>query len=473
MASIKKNFFYSSVLTTANYIFPLLTYPYVSRVLGVTNIGICNFVDSVINYFVLISLMGVGVYGIREVAACKGDRNQLDMVFSDIFMLNTIATTIALVLLLFVTFTVPQLAVHKHLMLIGALKLVFNYLLIEWLYKGLEEFKYITIRTLLVKVGYVISVFIFVRKSEDYTIYYLLMTLMIVINAIINSIYARRFVTLRLRGLGIRRFLKPFFIFGAYSLITSMYTSFNVAWLGFVTGETQVGYYTTATKLYEILLSLYTAFTGVMMPRMSALLAEGKSNEARVLLDKSTKILFGFVLPLVVLTTIAAPQIIMIISGPGYEGAIMPMQIIMPLMLIIGYEQILIVQTLMPMKKDKAVLTNSIIGAVVGLALNIILVPVLKSPGSAIVWLVSEFSVLVSAQIFTSKYTKMRFPWWLLLKNVCCYLPLMFAILLIYQFFESGMWAFAVSCVITAVYSMIINLYVTRTLSLKSFFKTE
>lgn len=454
--SIKKNFLYSSILTTANYIFPLLTYPYVSRVLGVTNIGICNFVDSVVNYFILISMMGVGIYGIREVAACKGDRGRLDRAFSDIFMLNTIATTIALALLLITTFAVPQLAAHKHLMLIGAMKLVFNYLLVEWLYKGLEEFRYITMRTLMVKTGYVISVFVFVRGPEDYPIYYLLIVMMIVINAVINSMYARHHVTLRLRGLDMRRFVKPFFIFGAYSLITSMYTSFNVAWLGFVAGETQVGYYTTATKLYAILLSLYTAFTGVMMPRMSALLAEGRIDEAHVLLEKSMKILFGFALPLVILTTIAAPQIIMIISGPGYEGAIMPMRIVMPLMLIIGYEQILIVQTLMPMKKDKAVLTNSIIGAVIGVTLNILLVPVLKSTGSAIVWLASETAVLVSAQFFVSKYTKMHFPWRCLSRYFTIYAPLAIIIMVFYNKLDN-MIVFVILFVISILYVLAVN----------------
>lgn len=455
--SIKKNFFYSSILTSANYLFPLLTYPYVSRILGVTNIGICNFVDSVINYFILVSAMGVNILGIREIAKSKNNRIELDKTFSSIFLLNTCTTFIALFLLLIAAFTIPQLSAHRSLMIIGAVKLLFNYLLIEWLYKGLEEFKYITTRTLIVKISYVIAVFIFVRKSEDYSTYYLLTVSMIVINAFFNTLYSKKFVSLRWNKLELKRYLKPFFTFGAYLVITSMYTSFNVAYLGFIAGEKEVGFYTTATKLYAILLSLFTAFTGVMLPRMSALMIEKKDNEIQLLLNKSIDFLFNFSIPLIILTTVCAPQIIAIIAGKGYEGAILPMRIVMPLIFIIGYEQILIIQTLMPMKKDKAVLINSILGATVGFTLNILLVSTLESIGSAIVWLASEVTVLISAQHFVTKYTKMTFPWKLLFKHLIHYLPLIIIAYLLYIYIGDNIYILYFLSAITIVYFLISN----------------
>lgn len=460
--SIKKNFFYSSILTTANYLFPLLTYPYVSRVLGVTNIGICNFVDSVINYFILVSAMGVNILGIREIAKSKNNRIELNNTFSGIFLLNTCTTLIALSLLFIATFTIPQLNVHKPLMMIGAAKLLFNYLLIEWLYKGLEEFKYITTRTIIVKIGYVIAVFIFVRKSGDYPIYYLLTVLMIVFNALFNFLYSRKFVSLRWNRLDLNKYIKPFFTFGAYLIITSMYTSFNVAYLGFVAGEKEVGFYTTATKLYTILLSLYTAFTGVMLPRISALISEKKDDEIQRLLNKSVNILFSFSIPLVILTTICAPQIIAIIAGKGYEGAIVPMRIVMPLMLVIGYEQILIIQNLMPMKKDKAVLTNSILGAIVGITMNILLVPILQSTGSAIVWLTSEVTVLISAQYFVTKYTKMKFPWKTFLKYFIQYLPLALITFFLNEYIENYIHTLCIISFITIIYFIVSNRQLIR-----------
>ena len=177
--SIKKNFLYSSVLTVSNYLFPFLTYPYVSRVLGVTNIGICNFVDSIINYFILLSMMGISILGIREIAGAKDDVSKLNRTFSSLFLLNSMTTAIALIAVVIAIYTVPQLYEHRKLMLIGILKLISNFFLIEWFYKGLENFKYVTKVTLTTKCLYVVAIFAFIHTPSDYPVYYLLSTLMI------------------------------------------------------------------------------------------------------------------------------------------------------------------------------------------------------------------------------------------------------------------------------------------------------
>lgn len=459
MSGIKKNFFYSSILTTANYIFPLLTFPYVSRILGVTNVGICNFVDSIIHYFILFSMMGIGVIGIREVAKYRNDRQKLDETFSSLFWLNTIMTTIALVILILATCLADKLMTHWQMMVIGSLKLIMNYMLIEWLYKGLEEFRFITVRTIIVKTLYIIGVFLLVRQADDYHIYYLLTVMMIVINAFINIIYSRHHVTLLFRNVDVTLYVKPFFILGIYSLLTSMYLSFNVMYLGFVSGETEVGYYSTASKLYRILIAMFTAFTGVMLPRMSYLLSEGKVDEFKRFLSKSTNILFAFSIPLVFFTIIFAPTIINIIAGKGYEGAVLPMRIMMPLMLVIGYEQILIIQTLMPLKKDKAILRNSIYGASVAIFLNILLVPMLASVGSSIVWLASELAVLCSGQYYVSKYIGIHFPWGNLIRNIVINIPLMI-ILYFVKSLTGRFLPIAIASVVVSVYFIAVQIII-------------
>lgn len=391
---------YSGILTTANYIFPLITYPYVSRVLGVANIGACNFVDSIINYFLILSALGIGTVGIREIAKNKGDKTNLQKTFSQLFTINTISTTIALVVLLIAMHTVPKLQENYDLMWIGVLKLVFNYLLIEWFFKGLEDFKYVTNRTILVRCLYVLSVFVFVRTTNDVSTYYFLTSTTIVVNAIINLVYARRFIQLRFCFSSLKEYSISVGLLGVYSILTSMYTTFNVAYLGFVSTDIQVGYYTTSTKIHTIILMAFTAVTGVMMPRMASILSEKKYGEYGRLIKKSVLILSVFAVPCVIVIEIFAPIIIRIIAGIGYEGAILPLRIIAPLVLIIGIEQILITQSLMPMGKDKAVLINSIFGAIVGLVANVILVPHLAAVGSAIVWTISELVVMLSALFF-------------------------------------------------------------------------
>lgn len=408
--SIKKNFIYSSILTTANYIFPLLTYPYVSRVLGVTSIGICNFVDSIIQYFILISTMGVATLGVREIAKAKGDRNELSSTYSSIFWINGIATLVALLALLLCAIAVPKLHQYYDMMILGGFKILFNFLLIEWLYKGLENFKYITIRSIVVKIGYVIAIFTLVHSPQDYALYYAISIGMIILNAIINVNYSRNFVTLRIKGLSIKPFIVPFITLGVYYILTSMYTSFNSVYLGFIGGETEVGYYATSLKVHSIIISLYCAFTGVMLPRMSAISKDNNIEAFKSLIYKSIDALFVFSFPIMVYFLVYAKECIYILSGPGYERAIPCFLISMPLLFVIGYEQVLVIQILMAMKKDKAVLTNSIIGALTGIALNVALVPILGCIGSSVSWFVSEFVVLISSQFFVAKYIGVYFP---------------------------------------------------------------
>ena len=403
MVSLRKNIIYSAVLTTANYIFPLLTYPYVSRVLGVDGIGLCNFIDSIINYFLILSSLGIATIGVREISRNKGNADSLQRTFSQLFTINAVSTTVALVSLLIAMYAVPRLHENLSLMWIGALKLVFNYLLIEWFYRGLEDFKYITRRTVAIRCLYVLSVFLFVKTEDDIVIYYFLISATIIINAIINIVYVRRFVRLKFCLDSLAGYAKSIVILGIYSILTSMYTTFNVAYLGFVSNDAQVGYYTTSTKVHTIILMAFSAVTGVLMPRMAAILAEKRYEEYERLIKRSVMLLLVFAIPCVILIEIFAPSIIKLIAGPDYGGAVLPLRIIAPLILVIGLEQILITQSLMPMGKDKAVLMNSVFGAFVGIVANVVLVPRLESVGSAIVWLISEVTVMSSAAYYFCK----------------------------------------------------------------------
>lgn len=422
--SIKKNFLYSSFLTTANYIFPLLTYPYVSRVLGVENIGICNFVDSIIQYFIMFSMLGTVTVGIRAIAQNRDNQQALDKAFNSVFLINTISTVIVLIAFILFYLLTPKVHIYFYLMVFGAFKIVFNYLQIEWFYKGIEDFKYITLRTLLVKLAYVFSIFLFIRDCSDYPLYYLLSVLMIVVNALINVKHAKEYVHFSTRNIEIRKYLRPFFILGIDLFCGAIYTTLNVAYLGFVTNAEQVGYYTTATKLYYICLSLYTAFTGVMIPRMSSLCANGEMDKFKDMLSKSYRVLFMFSVPAVIYVILNANNIIRLIAGKGYEGAVNPLIIIMPLMCILGYKQVIILQGFLPLNKNNAILANSAIGAAVSVMLSLLLVPRFQAVGTAWVWLFAEFSGLLLSQFLINKYIGFKFPIAPFCKNIIFYIPM-------------------------------------------------
>ena len=424
MSSIKKNFTYSLILTVSGYVFTFLTFPYISRVLGVENIGAVNFVDSIINYFIIISMLGVSIIGIREIAKNKDNKEELENTFRDIFFTNAIITIIAIIILICCIFTIPKLSNYKLLLFIGIIKLFFNFTLIEWFFKGIENFKFVTNRSLFIKSLYVILVFLLVKNKEDLYIYYALTSGMVVINALMNWMYLPKLITIKIKGLKIGKYIKSIFSLGGYMVLTALYVNFTTIYLGFTSGDKEVGYFTTASKLYSILLSVFTAFTGVMLPRMSYLVSQNKFNELKEAIDKSYDLLFLFCFPLLIWSTIFSPQIIELIAGKGYEGAIIPMRIIMPLMLIIGYAQILVIQILMPLKKDRIILLNSFIGAIIGILLNILIVGSLKSIGAAITWLFCEFIVVILSQYYITKYFKILFPTRLFVKHLIISLPI-------------------------------------------------
>lgn len=461
--SIKRNFIYNSTLTVSGYVFTLLTYPYISRVLGVSNVGIVNFVDSLINYFIIFAMMGIGTVGIREVAIHKNNREQLSKTFSGVFTLNAISTLIATTALLIAMYSVPQLFPYRTLLYFGVFKLLFNIFLVEWFFTGLENFSYIAKRTIIIKLIYVACIFMFVRQASDYQIYYFLCVLVVIVNGLVNIIYCRKFIYFSLEGICIKPYLSTFFSIGFYVIIGSMYTSFNVAWLGFVAGTDEVGYYTTATKLHTIILALLTAFQNVMFPRVTSLLSEGKKEEYQKKLQISVDSLLCFSLPVIILFMIFGPHILHLLVGDGYEGSYLPFRIIVPLILVIGYGQITCIQILMAMKQDKKLLLNSIIGACVGLLLNILIVSRLGAVGSSLVWLMSELVIMLGAQFWVTRIANFTMPWRLFLKYMVTYLPAVVSLSALYYYCHySDVIMTGMGAVVILIYSIIVQTMVLK-----------
>lgn len=459
---VKRNFLYNSVLTLSNYIFPLIVYPYVSRVLGVSNIGICNFVDSIVHWFILVSMMGMTILGNREMAAIGDDRERRNRSFSELMLLNLATTVLAAAGLLVAIFTVPKLFVYRNLLYIGVLKLFANYFCIDWYFRGTEDFRYITGRTIFVKILYVAAVFLFIRKAEDYPVYYLLTVLMLVGNALINLFYARRSVSLTLQGLTPSHYLKPFLMLGMYMVLTSLYVTLNVTYLGFVAGDEQVGYYSTASKLYSIVIAFFSAFTGVMLPRMSSLVSENRIGEFRRMIDKTFDILMTFAIPLVIYACLCAPEIVRIFAGSGYEGAYVPARIMMPLILVVGLEQVFVIQILMPNKRDRSIFLNSCAGAAMGILLNLLLVSRLQAVGSAIVWLSCETTVLVLASHFSRTGDGIAFPWRKLGTGLLAYLPAAILCALLYYLIPDPWIRFGAVTAVMGIYTAVYVLFVKK-----------
>lgn len=465
MPSVKKNFGYNLILTLCGYIFPLITYPYVSRVLGVQNIGICNFVDSIINYFIIFSMLGISSFGVREIARFRENIERRNDAFTNLITINVITTVFAVVVLIVCTYTVPKLSEYKPFLLVGITKIVFNVFLIEWFFQGIQNFKYITIRTLLVRVLYVILVFIFVQDREDTLIFFSLTIFITVINSIINWAYSHKFVTLQYRIISIqhlRLFILPILSFGYYKILTSMYTTFNTVFLGLATNNLEVGYFTTATKLYSIIMGVLTAFTTVMIPRVAVLLHEGKKKDLQRIMNQTLSIVTAVSIPIILYCLFWAEDIIFLIAGSGYEGSVTPFRIVILLLLFIGFEQIIIQQFLMASTKNKPILIISTIGAIIGIVFNIILTPLFGAIGSAISWGVSEICVLFSGIYFVRKSFGVFFPFNSILKDFLWDLFYVTPLIVIYCMKLNMWYHLIVSGVVIFVLFIIINCWIHK-----------
>lgn len=421
--SLSSNIAFNVLLTVSNYLFPFLVYPYVTRVLGSDSLGICNFADSIVTWASMFSLIGIPIIGVRIIAKSKGDKERMSKDFTSLFVISGSFTILASAGLLAATFFVPKLAEHMDVMLIGQIKLWGNFFILEWFFKGLEDFKYITLRTIIVKLFFVAAVYIFVRNVSEYTSYFLLMCLSVAVNAAVNCLRASKLVKFRFSASTMRAFIGPALILGLYLVLNSMYTTFNVMYLGFVSGESQVGYYTTATKIFHIILAMYTAYSLAILPRASSLVGQGRNEEFSRLISMSVDALIMFSIPVAIFGMLYSEGIVYTIAGEGFAPTILPLIITMPLLFIIGYEQILVVQVMIPLTSDRGVLINSIVGATVGIIGNLLLVGKLASVGSAIVWFSAEIAVLITAQRFVSRHKEFLFPFAAIFKNILGYLP--------------------------------------------------
>lgn len=460
--SLKSNFIYNSILTVSTYLFPLLVYPYISRTLGLSNIGIVNFVDNIINYFLCISMMGIATVGVREIAAAREDKVQLSRTYISLLSLTAITTLVAIVALWIAMYTIPKLTPYQDLLYVGIVKLAFNMFLVEWFFAGMENFRYITIRSLIIKFFYVGSIFLFVREASDYKVYFVITVASVMVNAIVNIIYSRNLVTYSFRMIDMRPFVRTFIVMGVYVLLINVYSSLNTVWLGFVTDTEEVGFFTTATKLHAIIMAVLASFTNILFPRMSHLLAENKEKEFWEKIRIAFDAVCMFAFPTIVFMMVAGPEVLHIFVGDGFEGAYLPFRIITPLVLIIGIEQIIVIQILMTMHKDNTVLKNCFYGALMSLIANVILTEKMGAPGSAVVWVIAECTILCLSLVAVYKEYKYIPPYQRIFSYCLSYLPLLLLSIFIYYHQTNVYVTLVILFVLTCVYAALNETFVLK-----------
>ena len=405
--SVKVNYILNLINTGTQMLFPLITFPYVCRVIEADGIGQINFFQSIISYISLFTCLGIPMYAIREIARDRSDVVQMNRTAMEILLLHSMLTLVGYAIVATLCLTVPQIQVNIPLFLILSLTIFFTAIGCEWFYQGIEDFKYITIRGLIIKTVSVVLLFIFVKSKTD-LLYYGCYTVFGVLGGnIFNFFRLRKYIhreNIIFSELHIKRHIKPVLKVFSFSVVTSIYLQLNTVLLGFLKNALAVGYFAAATKVMQMLLTMSACLGSVMMPRASHLIAENKEDEFNRLIQKSYDFTLAIALPMTIGLIFCAPSLITALCGVKFEHSILPSQIIAPIILMVAISNVFGIQVLFPKGKINIVTLCCGIGAVADLILNLCLIPFFSYIGTSIAYLGAEVATTVSMYFIGRKY---------------------------------------------------------------------
>lgn len=453
-SSIKKNFVMNAILSISGFLFPLISFPYASRVLGPSGTGKVDFALSFVSYFSLIASLGIPFYGIRVCAQVRDDRRKLSQTVRELMVIHAVMSTIAI--LIFVPFLLflPRVSSDKPLFLVASTTLFFNVIGIEYLYKGLEQYSYITVRSLIFKVISIMSLFVFVKSKSDYVMYGAVSVFAASASNLINLINAKNYISFTHLGkCNYKRHFKPIAVFFAMSCAVSLYVSLDRVMLGFITNDSEVGFYGAAAKIKNILVAFITSLGNVLMPRAAYCVEHNQLEEFQRLTEKALKFVFFSSIPCMFFSIIFAEEMTLFVSGEEYLPAVLGLQVIMPTIVFIGLTGLIGIQIFVPLGKEKYVLYSEIAGAVTDLVLNALLIPKYRATGAAIGTLIAELVVLV-VQLYLLKYVRDKNP-------------------LLYSFRKIQYWKIILGCIFAVLCSLTTKLISFSSIDHVGFIKNE
>lgn len=392
--SVKKNFIWNSAYQLLLILTPLLTTPYLSRVLGPEKIGVYSYTYSVASYFAMFGMLGMAQHGVRAIAQAGGDRNRRSHVFWGAWA-SQLCVALPVAALYFVYIGVDAVG-GLLLGFVWALQVLSSSIDVSWLYFGVEEFKLPTIRSFMTKLAGVVVIFLFVHGPQDLWIYCLSISGATFLNTVLLMPFLKRYVDFVMPSWDeVKIHFVPNLRLFAPVVAISLYTSLDKIMLGQISGMEQAGFYEYSEKLSKMPMALITAMGTVMLPHMTTKLAEGSESAAVSLLGKSLWLMEAAAICLAFGIAAISPEFAVVFLGQGYEQCMYIMPIISIVIPIISASNVIGVQYMLPRCSDVAYTTSVCIGAVVNIVLNIILLPYFGAIGAAIATVAAEASVLI------------------------------------------------------------------------------
>ena len=407
----RKSVFYNVLLAISQVLFPLITFPYLARTLGPEHVGLLNFAESFARYFVVLAALGIPIYGVREIAKHANDQKALSKIFVEIFFINLTCTIILSFFFLGSIFFIDQLAMYKPLFGWALVYFLLQILNLEWFFAGMNQFKFIALRSLIMRFFFIFGVFILIQSDKDYLKYMQMQVALSVILAALNFKSLFKLVKIDkqiLSGLNLKQHFKPLFILFMTIFSISIYFSLDTILLGFLANNASVGYYSSALKLNKLIIAVLSAISAAMFPSLMNMYHNGLIEKFNNMVKQCFYVLISLSLPLVLLIMTCAPEIVNILFGNTFQRAVLPLQITAPLILIVSMSSIFGFQVLSALSKDRFILYSAIIGMLVSVVLSFLLVPHFKENGEAVTIMLTELSVSLAFIYFTLKHFSLK-----------------------------------------------------------------
>lgn len=401
--SVKKNAVLNVLKQCCNILFPLITYPYVSRVLGSTNYGKFSFSDNLVAIFMVIAGLGIPTYAVREGSRIRDDKEKISKFASEVFSINLIALLVTLIAFgLSITF-VDRLHRDINLTFILGINIITSIIGRDWVNTIYEDFTYVTIRYISFQTIALILIFSFVHKPSDYIIYTWIMLLSNSGGYVLNFFYTRKYVPIKLTvHYNYKKHLKPILYLFGVSLAIQIYVRSDAVVLGFFRPDSDVGIYNLAAKVYTILKTLLNAIVVVAIPRLSNDIGGNKRQEYYSLLEKIRNVLYLIVFPCIVGLFFESRNVMLLIGGAEYESGYLPLRVLCFAMFFAIFGSFYSQCVLVPKRRDKIYFIATVVSAIVNIGLNITIIPYLGMAGAALTTIIAE-AIVVSFCAYASK----------------------------------------------------------------------
>jgi O-antigen/teichoic acid export membrane protein len=462
VSDLKNKFLYQSALALSQLLFPLITYPWLTRTLGPEGLGKVGYIEFTTGLVFTVFSIGISYYGVREIAKERNNKEARSKLTSQLLLLHLISMLLGILVFLAIVLLNKKIIADKELILLGSVYILAQVFALEWYLQGMEKFSFIAKRNILIRIAGIIAILLLVRKKEDYIIYFGIITASQIVIAVAACIHILRENKISLRNTSFRQHIKPLSWFFLTTSFISIYVFFDTIILGFLTEDATVGYYTLAIRIVKMPLLLLLTFNTILFPRISFLSKENDIEKIHHYYKLSLEFIFTFTMPLCTGIFILSPEIIQLIAGDKFSPSVNVLQILAALPLIICINNFLVLQLLAPMHKEKKIVWAVMAGSICSIILLFSLIPLLKEQGAAYATLVTEFLVMLICLYFSWTTIKESVPVKSILFSCLFSLVAIPAAWLIRDLSISAIWSFISIVVVTATVYFLLQYFVAK-----------